>query len=335
VSAPTTPRVTSTPPRPPTTPTAGTDTTRPRRRRGRVTSRDHRLLPYLLLAPAVVMELLIHIVPMLVGIWMSFVRLTKFFLANWSAAPWAGLGNYRLALDLNSSIGAKLLQSFLVTIAFSVAAVVLSWGLGMMAAVALQQPFRGRGIVRTLFLVPYALPAYAGILTWNFMFQRDTGLINHVLADNLHLVGDRPFWLLGSNAFTSLVVVAVWRLWPFAFLTIMAGLQSVPTELYEAAEVDGARLWHRFVYIQLPGLRMIIVASVVLRAISLMNSPDLLLILTSGGPGHSTQVLSLYAFQKAYREFNFGYAGAISVVILLLLMVSSYLYVRRSNVLKD
>ncbi len=103
----------------------------------------------------------------------------------------------------------------------------------MAAAVALQQPFRGRGVVRTLFLVPYALPAYAGILTWNFMLQRDTGLVNHLLVDNLHLSSDRPFWLLGSNAFVSIVVVAVWKLWPFAFLTIMAGLQSVPTELYE------------------------------------------------------------------------------------------------------
>ncbi len=113
-----------------------------RTRKRRESDRRHPWLPYILLAPAVVMELLIHIVPMLVGIWMSFVRLTKFFLANWSAAPWAGLGNYRLALDVNSSIGAKLLQSFLVTIAFSVAAVLLSWVLGMAAAVALQQPFR-------------------------------------------------------------------------------------------------------------------------------------------------------------------------------------------------
>lgn len=331
MSAPTTPRVTSTPPRPPTTPTAGTDTTRPRRRRGRVTSRDHRLLPYLLLAPAVVMELLIHIVPMLVGIWMSFVRLTKFFLANWSAAPWAGLGNYRLALDLNSSIGAKLLQSFLVTIAFSVAAVVLSWGLGMMAAVALQQPFRGRGIVRTLFLVPYALPAYAGILTWNFMFQRDTGLINHVLADNLHLVGDRPFWLLGSNAFTSLVVVAVWRLWPFAFLTIMAGLQSVPTELYEAASVDGAGNLRSWRSITLPSLRpvnIVLVLVLFLWTFSDFNTPYVLFGTAQPPAG---DLVSFHIYNASFLTWNFGIGAAMSVLLLLFLMVLTAAYLIVTN----
>ena len=139
-----------------------------------------------------------------------------------------------------------------------------------------------------------------------------------------------PAWALPAA-----ILVETWHGFPFFALLLLAGLKGIPTELYEAAEVDGARLWHRFRYIQLPGLRMIIVASVVLRAISLMNSPELLLILTGGGPGRSTQVLSLYAFQKAYREFNFGYAGALSVVMLLLLMVGSYVYVRRSNVLKD
>ena len=121
----------------------------------------------------------------------------------------------------------------------------------------------------------------------------------------------------------------------FFALLLLAGLKGVPDALYEAAAVDGASLWHRFIHIQVPSLKTIIVASVVLRAISLMNAPDLLLVLTDGGPGRSTEVLSLYAFQKAYREFNFGYAGALSVVMFLLLMVASFLYVRASNVLKE
>ena len=99
---------------------------------------------------------------MLVGIWMSFVKLTKFFIANWSAAPWAGFDNYRVAVDFDDAVGEGLLKSFGVTVAFSLITVALSWGLGMAAAVALQPPFKGRSLVRTLFLVPYALPAYAG-----------------------------------------------------------------------------------------------------------------------------------------------------------------------------
>src|SRR5699024_11458837 len=97
----------------------------------------------------------------------------------------------------------------------------LSWGFGMAAAVALQRPFRGRGVFRTLFLVPYALPLYAAVITWNFMLQRDTGVINHLLGNQLVLLDEAPFWLIDDNALHSVVVVAVWRMWPFAFLMSM------------------------------------------------------------------------------------------------------------------
>src|SRR5690606_26488060 len=136
--------------------------------------RRHRTwFPYLILLPAVILELLIHIVPMVTGFWMSFVELTKFFIRRWTEAPFVGLENYRIAVDFDTPIGQELLSSFLVTVAFTVLVVGLSWGLGMAAAVALQRPFRGRGMFRTLFLIPYALPLYAAVITWNFMLQRD------------------------------------------------------------------------------------------------------------------------------------------------------------------
>lgn len=313
--------------------TAGAEAGR-RTRRSRLTrppSRGNRWLPYALLAPAVVMELLIHILPMLVGIWMSFVRLTKFFLANWSAAPFSGLANYRVAVDMDSSIGQKLLLSFAVTLGFSLAAVLLSWGIGMAAAVALQQPFRGRGVVRTLFLVPYALPAYAGILTWNFMLQRDTGLVNHLLVDNLHLSSDRPFWLLGSNAFVSIVVVAVWKLWPFAFLTIMAGLQSVPTELYEAASVDGAGNVRQWRAITLPSLRpvnLVLVLVLFLWTFSDFNTPYVLF-----GTGQPTggDLISFHIYNASFLTWNFGLGAAMSVLLLLFLLVVTAVYLVATN----
>ncbi len=104
----------------------------------------------------------------------------------------------------------------------------------MAASIVLQRKFRGRGFLRTLFLVPYAIPAYAGIITWKFIFQRDTGLLNELLVNNLNVVNDAPFWLIGDNAFWSLVIVSVWQQWPFAFLMTMAGMQGIPPEeLYE------------------------------------------------------------------------------------------------------
>ena len=297
----------------------------------RPSNRRPRYLPYLLLAPAVLMELFIHIVPMLVGIWMSFVKLTKFFISNWSEAPYAGLGNYTVAIDVDSSIGRGLLTSFLVTLAFSLLAVLSAWFLGMAAAVALQQPFRGRGLVRTVFLVPYALPAYAGILTWNFMLQRDTGLVNNVLVDNLGAMTDRPFWLIGGNAFVSVVTVAVWRLWPFAFLTLMAGLQSIPTDLYEAAAVDGANNLRQWRHITLPSLRpvnLVLVLVLFLWTFSDFNTPYVLFGTAQPPAG---DLISFHIYNASFLTWNFGSGAAMSVLLLLFLLIVTAVYLVTTN----
>jgi multiple sugar transport system permease protein len=294
-----------------------------------------RKLPYLLLAPAVLLELLIHIIPMLVGIWMSFVKLTKFFIANWSAAPWAGLNNYRVAVDVHNAVGEGLLKSFGVTVVFSLVTVVLAWCLGMAAAVALQPPFKGRSAIRTLFLVPYALPAYAGILTWNFMLQRDTGAVNHVLVDNLGLLSDRPFWLLGGNALTSLITVALWKLWPFAFLTLMAGLQSIPRDVYEAASVDGAGSVRQWRNITLPSLRpvnLVLVLVLFLWTFSDFNTPYVLFGTAQPPAG---DLITFHIYNASFLTWNFGSGAAMSVLLLIFLMIvtGAYLIVtgRRSR----
>ncbi|MEV5965181.1 sugar ABC transporter permease [Kribbella sp. NPDC051952] len=295
----------------------------------------NRWLPYLLLAPAVLAELLIHIIPMLVGIWMSFVKLTKFFIANWSAAPWAGFNNYKVALDFDNAVGEGLLKSFGVTVAFSLITLALSWGLGMAAAVALQPPFRGRSFVRTLFLVPYALPAYAGILTWNFMLQRDTGVVNHVIVDNLHLTSDRPFWLIGGNALISLITVATWKLWTFAFLTLMAGLQSIPRDVYEAAAVDGAGNLRQWRNITLPSLRpvnLVLVLVLFLWTFSDFNTPYVLFGTAQPPAG---DLITFHIYNASFLTWNFGSGAAMSVLLLIFLMIvtGTYLLVtgRRSR----
>ncbi|GMA88206.1 hypothetical protein GCM10025868_34560 [Angustibacter aerolatus] len=132
--------------------------------------------------------------------WASTCRLTQFYLRNWRAAPTAGLDNYRYALSFDQAAGKALLHSFTITCAFTLVVLVTSWLLGMAAAVWTQRTFRGRGLVRTAFLVPYALPVFASVITWSFMLQRDNGLVNHVLVDQAHVTDDRPFWLIGSNS---------------------------------------------------------------------------------------------------------------------------------------
>ncbi|GAA1605393.1 sugar ABC transporter permease [Kribbella hippodromi] len=299
----------------------------PTKRRGRPEHRPglKRWLPYALLAPAVLLELFIHIVPMLVGIWMSFIKLTKFFIANWSAAPSAGLGNYKVALDFNNAVGQGLLKSFGVTIAFSLITVAFSWVLGMAAAVALQPEFRGRGLVRTLFLVPYALPAYAGILTWNFMLQRDTGAVNHVL-NQLHLSDGKTFWLIGGNALIALITVAGWKLWTFAFLTLMAGMQSIPRDLYEAASVDGAGNIRQWRNITLPSLRpvnLVLVLVLFLWTFSDFNTPYVLFGTAQPPAG---DLITFHIYNASFLTWNFGTGAAMSVLLLIFLMIVTGAY---------
>jgi multiple sugar transport system permease protein len=297
---------------------------RPSRRRPRPSWQ--RATPYLLVLPAVLLELLIHIVPMLVGIWMSFVRLTQFFIANWSEAPYAGLGNYRVALDVDGPIGQGLLHSFTVTCLYTVIVVGLSWVLGMSAALVLQQSFRGRGFLRTLFLVPYALPIYAGVITWSFMLQRDNGLLNHLLVDNLHVLDHPPFWLIGNNAFVSTAVVALWRSWPFAFLMIMAGMQSIPDEVYQAAAVDGAGVWQQARHITLGMLRPVNRVLVLMLFLWTFNDFNTPFVLFGSTAPHSADLISIHIFGNSFVNWNFGLGSAMSVLLMLFLLVVTGLY---------
>ncbi|HEY8719516.1 sugar ABC transporter permease [Pengzhenrongella sp.] len=288
-------------------------------------------LPYVLLAPAVILELVIHVVPMLTGIYMSFLKLTKFFIANWSAAPAAGLHNYSLALDFNAAVGKALLQSFLLTCAYTVIVVAVSWSFGMAAAVVLQRSFRGRAALRTLFLVPYALPVYTGVITWNFMLQRDTGVINHLLGDNLGLLTEKPFWLIGSNAFVSLLVVAIWRMWPFAFLMLMAGLQSVPTEVYEASAVDGAHAFRQWRSITLPMVRPVNVVLVLVMFLWVFNDFNTPYVLFGTSQPPAGDLISFHIYNASFLTWNFGLGSAMSVLLLLFLLIVTGIYLAVVN----
>ena len=312
--------MTSTATRGNSSPPTSAESTAPRRRSGRT------WFPYLILLPAVILELLIHIVPMVTGFWMSFVELTKFFIRRWTEAPFAGLDNYRIAVDLETPIGQELLSSFLVTVAFTALVVGLSWGLGMAAAVALQRPFRGRGVFRTMFLVPYALPLYAAVITWNFMLQRDTGVINHLLVEQLGILDEAPFWLIGDNAFLSVVVVAIWRMWPFAFLMFMAGLQSIRDELYEASAMDGASPLRQWRAVTLPMLAPVNQTLLLVMFLWVFNDFNTPYILFGTAQPPAGDLISFHIYNASFLSWDFGVGSAMSVLLLLFLLAVSLVY---------
>ncbi|WP_181795913.1 carbohydrate ABC transporter permease [Streptomyces sp. WELS2] len=278
-------------------------------------------LPYLLLLPALLLELLVHLVPMVIGVVMSFKELTQFYIRDWGTAPWSGLGNYRVSVDFDAPVGEALLHSFLVTVGFTLLSVGLCWLIGTAAAVFMQDTFRGRGLLRALFLVPYALPVYTAVITWAFMFQHDNGLVNHVLHDQLHLTGKPSFWLIGDNSFYALLTVSVWKGWPFAFLIVTAGLQNIPGELYEAAALDGAGTWQRIRRITLPSLRPVNQVLVLVLFLWTFNDFNTPYVLFGKSAPEAADLVSVHIYQSSFVTWNFGTGSAMSVLLLLFLLV--------------
>ncbi|MFI9155818.1 carbohydrate ABC transporter permease [Streptomyces sp. NPDC053367] len=295
----------------------------PRRRTGR----SHRAwLPYLLLLPALVLELLVHLVPMVMGIVMSFKELTQFTLRDWGAAPWNALDNYEMSVDFDAPVGEALLHSFLVTCGFTLLSVGLCWLIGTAAAVFMQDTFKGRGLLRALFLVPYALPVYTAVITWVFMFQHDNGLVNHVLHDQLGLTDQPSFWLIGDNSFWALLVVSVWKGWPFAFLIVMAGLQNIPRELYEAAALDGAGVWQQIRRITLPSLRPVNQVLVLVLFLWTFNDFNTPYVMFGKAAPEAADLISVHIYQASFVTWNFGTGSAMSVLLLLFLLVVTGVY---------
>lgn len=283
-----------------------------------------RLIPYFLIAPAILFELLIHLIPMLTGITISFFGLVQRYLANWSEAPFVGLDNYARAVDTASSVGRELLHSFLITLGYTVLTVGLSWTLGIAGAVALQRAFRGRGFLRAFFLVPYALPVFAGVITWSFMFQRDNGLVNAV-------TGMDTFWLTGDNAFWAMLAAHVWRTWPFAFLMLMAALQSVPNDVYEAAALDGASSWVQFSKITLGMLAP--VNKVLFTTMFLWSFNDFAtpFVMFGALPPDSADLVAIHIYGSSFVNWNFGLGSAMSTMVLLFLAGMTFLIGKTMN----
>jgi len=283
---------------------------------------------YALLLPSVILILAVVLYPTLWGILLSFreMRLNRLDLGT----GFIGLRHYVDLVD--DPIFWLSLKNTLIWV---VGATIGELLLGLLAALVLNRDLPLFRLFAVLVLLPWFLPNVVAGNMWALMLDPRLGVINDLLVQAGVLTTYRAWFADPNAALAAALLVEIWHGFPFFALLLLAGLKAIPGELYEAAEIDGARGWQQFRFVTLPQLRMIIVASVILRVISLVNSPDILLILTRGGPGRSTQVLSLYAFIKANSEFNFGYASAIAVVTFVLLMAFAYLYVRRSNVMQE
>src|SRR5215468_2177631 len=199
---------------------------------------------------------------------------------------------------------------------------------GFAAALLLHQSFRGRALVRTLTLLPWIIPGVVVALIWEFIYQPNYGLLNDVLS-RTGLMTERVAWLSSpALAMPAVIVANIWRGVPFFAIMLLAGLQAIPTELYEAARVDGASVVQRFCHVTLPMLRPIIVVATATRIGLTFNYADLIFVMTGGGPANATQITSTYTLLQAYSNLDFGYAATLSVVLLLIMLGFTTLYLR-------
>jgi multiple sugar transport system permease protein len=283
---------------------------------------------YLLLLPSALLITAIVLFPTVYGFQLSFTEMRL----NRPAGNGAFVGLKHYARMLADPIFWLSLRN---TAVWVTASILIEFVVGLVAALALNRNLPGGKILAVLILVPYFLPNVVAGNMWALMLDARVGVVNDLLVKIGLLESYKAWFADPTTAMATAIFVEAWHSFPFFTLLIMAGLKGIPSDLYKAADIDGAGAFAQLRLITLPMLRTIIAAAVILRVIGLVNSPDLLLILTQGGPGRSTQVLSLYAFQNAYSDFNFGYAGALSVVMFVLLMLFAWAYIRLSKVNQD
>ena len=278
-----------------------------------------RLEPYLYTLPSVILIALIMLVPLVVGLSYAFRDIT---LLDPDSGGYVGLDHFRELWDDESFWNA--LRN---TVTWTVSSVVLQFTLGLVLALLLDQPFPGRALIQALVFLPWAVPSFLSGLDWAWLFNPVIGPLPHWFAA-LGLMSE-PHNLLSSpdHAIWGPVLANVWWGIPFFAITLLAALQAIPKEIYEAAEIDGAGAFERFRSITLPFLAPTIAITVLLRTVWIANFADLIVVMTRGGPADSTQILASYIFTQAFQRLDFGYASAIATVMLVLLLVYALLLV--------
>jgi len=278
-------------------------------------------LAWWLVLPAVGTILLVALFPLGWTLWES-VHLHDLRMP-WLGRPFVGLDQYIEALGdprFWSSLGH--------TVFFATVSVSLELGLGLVLALAMNRAYRGRGLVRAAILVPWAIPTVVAGLVWRFMFEGRTGIVNVALV-GLGILPEPLVWFIhAGTAWVPVILADVWKTTPFVALLLLAGLQNIDASLYEAARIDGASAWRQFRHVTLPLLKPAILVALIFRTLDAFRVFDLIYALTGGGPGTSTEPISLYTFNALLQMLRFGYGSALSIIVFLVTFGLAMLYIR-------
>lgn len=275
--------------------------------------------PYLYSAPALILIVAVMLVPLVLGISYAFRDIQ---LLNPFSGGFVGLAHFRALAQDQAFYGA--LRN---TLWWTGASVFLQFTFGLILALLLDKPFYGRGLVQALVFLPWAVPSFLAGLNWAWLFNPVIGPLPHwfyalgLMVEPHNILSDPHLAMWGP------IAANVWWGIPFFAITLLAALQAIPRDLYEAASIDGAGPVQRFWSITLPFLAPTIAITVLLRTVWISNFADLIVVMTNGGPADRTQIVASYIFTQAFKRLDFGYASAIALVLLALLLVYSMLIV--------
>ena len=273
------------------------------------------LLPYSFILPAVIALLMFSIYPFFSGIWYSFTSI------GWvgDAANFVGLKNYQQLFSGDVGVAKLFKDAFVHSVIWTIVVVAGQFAAGMAVAVVLNERFPGRTLVRTLTMLPIALPTVIMALTWQWMYDPYFGLINHYLLEWGWI--SKPMIWVGqtTSSLWPLIIVGIWRGFPFMALMLLSGLQGIPEELYDSAKVDGAGPVARFTHITLPLMRTIIGIALMLHILWWWNHFDILLIVGTSGAeyGYSSSTLPILGWIEAFRWSHLALGAAISVLAMI------------------
>ena len=288
--------------------TAGTQ-----RRRSR--GIPERRLAWLMTTPSMLLIALVAVYPILYAIWLSMheYSLIRAGVSRW-ASP-AGLGNY-----IDAFQNADFVNSIVVTFVFTIASVFLETVIGLVMALIMATAFKGQGLLRTTVLVPWAVLTVVTAIMWKSIVDPNLGLVNSILGTNTVWLGEEP------QALIVMILADTWKTAPFMALLLLAGLQVIPSEIYEAAKVDGATAWQRFRRITLPLLMPALLVALIFRTLDALRAFDLPKVLTNGANGTTT--MSLIA-QRTFQENRlYGEGAAYSIITFIVVMIVSFTYIR-------
>jgi multiple sugar transport system permease protein len=274
-----------------------------------------RNIAYLLILPTVLGILIVNFYPLAYTVVISFQE----YKISSREPLFIGLSNYRRILA-----DPEVWHAIRISAVFTIVSVGLSFLIGLALALLLNRPLRGRGLIRSLFIIPWAIPAFVAALIWSWMYNDQFGILGALLKQAG--VARPPIWLSTDTALWALIAVMVWKSFPFQLVVLLAGLQSIPPDLYEAAAVDGASTWRRFRSITLPLLRPVAMVAVLLAAINAFHYFPIPWILTRGGPSNATNVIPIATYNIAFAAGDFGYGAAAALLMFLFIAAVSALY---------